>query len=135
GRLPELAAYALVMGIFAAVATLLAAMGIYGVMAYAVSQRTHEIGIRMALGARLGDVLRLVGWQTMALIGVGLILGLAGSVALTRLIASQLWGVKPSDPATFMSVSLLLGLVALLACVVPVRRAVRVDPTVALRAE
>jgi len=127
--------YVLVLGIFAFVATVLAAIGIYGVMAYSVAQRTREIGIRMALGASAHEVVRLVGRQALLLIGVGLAMGLIGSLALTRFIASQLWGVTPTDPATFAGVTALLVLVALVACFIPARRAVRVDPTVALRSE
>ena len=126
---------ALVLGVFAFVATLLAAIGIYGVMAYSVAQRTREIGIRMALGASPHKVLAAVGGRAAVLIAFGVLLGLAGSLALSQLIASQLWGIQPTDPATFTSVSLLLIAVALLACLVPARRAIRVDPTEALRTE
>jgi putative ABC transport system permease protein len=126
---------AAVLGVFAFVATALAAIGIYGVMAYSVAQRTREIGIRMALGASPGKVLALVGGRAAILIALGLLLGLAGAVALSQLIASQLWGIQPTDPATFTGVSLLLIAVALLACFVPARRAIRVDPTEALRTE
>ncbi len=125
----------LMLGMFAFVATMLAAIGIYGVMAYSVAQRTREIGIRMALGASAREIVLSVGRQALALIVAGLLLGLAGSFAVTRLIASQLWGVTPTDPATFAAVTLLLVLVALLACFIPARRAMRVDPTVALRTE
>ncbi len=135
GFMRERGYYVLVLGVFAFAATLLAAIGIYGVMAYSVAQRTHEIGIRMALGASAREVVKLVGRRALLLISAGLVLGLAGSLALTRLIASQLWGVTPTDPATFAAVSLLLAVVALLACFVPARRAIRVDPTVALRSE
>ena len=128
-------AYALVLGAFAFTATLLAAVGIYGVMAYAVAQRTREIGIRMALGASAREVVALVGRRALLLIAAGLVLGVAGSVAFARLLGSELWGVTPTDPLTFGAVSLLLVVVALVACVVPVRRAVKVDPTVALRYE
>jgi putative ABC transport system permease protein len=126
---------AAVLGVFAFVATTLAAIGIYGVMAYAVAQRTREIGIRMALGASPGKVLRLIGGRAAVLIALGLLLGLAGALGLSRLIASQLWGIQPTDPATFMGVSLLLIAVAVLACLVPARRAIRIDPTEALRTE
>jgi putative ABC transport system permease protein len=124
-----------VLGIFAFVATVLAAIGIYGVMAYSVAQRTREIGIRMALGASPRKVLAVVGRRAVGLISFGMLLGLAGSIALSRLIASQLWGIEPTDPATFTGVSLLLVVVALAASFVPARRATRVDPTEALRTE
>ena len=127
--------YTLLLGIFAGVATMLAMIGIYGVMSYSVAQRTREIGIRMALGAGKGDVLKLVLRHSLLLIGIGLAVGLGGSLALTRLIESQLWGVTATDPATFVIVSLLLILVALTATFIPTRRAVQVDPTVALRYE
>ena len=127
---------ALVLGIFAFVATLLAAIGIYGVMAYSVAQRTREIGIRMALGASPAKWSHLIGEPAAAvLISSGVLLGLAGSIALSQLIASQLWGITPTDPATFTAVSLLLIAVALVACFVPARRAIGVDPTEALRTE
>jgi putative ABC transport system permease protein len=127
--------YTLLLGIFSGVATMLAMVGIYGVMAYSVARRTREIGIRMSLGAGRGDVLKLVLRHSLLLIGIGLAVGLGGSLALTRLIASQLWGVTATDPATFVIVSLLLILVALTATFIPTRRAVQVDPTVALRYE
>ncbi|HET7551529.1 MAG TPA: ABC transporter permease [Gemmatimonadaceae bacterium] len=123
------------LGMFALAALLLAAIGIYGLMAYAVTQRTREMGIRMALGAQPRDVLSLVVRQGMMLAVIGIALGVAGAFAVTRLLASMLYGVAPTDPATFASVAGLLGAVALLACWLPARRAARVDPTVALRAE
>jgi ABC-type antimicrobial peptide transport system permease subunit len=116
-------------------ATVLAAIGIYGVMAYSVAQRTREIGIRMALGASPRKVLALIGGRAALLILLGLMLGIAGALTLSQLIASQLWGIQPTDPATFTGVSLLLIAVALVACLVPARRAIRVDPTEALRTE
>ena len=121
--------------IFASLAMLLAAIGIYGVMSYAVGQRVHEIGIRMALGARAGDVLSLVLRQGLSLVVMRIVIGLMGAVWLTEAMKSLLFGVSPNDPPTFAIVSALLLAVAAAATYIPARRATKVDPMVALRYE
>jgi predicted permease len=127
--------YMQLLGVFATVAVILAAVGIYGVMSYSVNERTHEFGVRMALGADQSDVLGLVGKLALKLTVTGLIVGIAMALGLTRLISTFLYGVKPTDPITYAAVALAVAAVALLACYIPARRATKVDPLVALRYE
>jgi predicted permease len=124
-----------IFGFFGATALLLAAMGIYGITAYAVAQRTQEIGIRIALGAQMRDVLSLVLKKAMLLVLIGAVVGLTGAYAVTRVMANLLFGVTPTDLAIFIAVPVILFCVALAACLIPARRATKVDPLVALRYE
>jgi putative ABC transport system permease protein len=125
----------MLLGIFAGLALVLAVIGIYGVMSFSIEQRTNEIGIRMTLGAQRADVLRLVLRQGLAIAAAGVVLGLAGAVATSGLLKSLLFGVRPGDPATLIGVAVLLVGCVLAACYIPARRAMRVDPMVALRYE
>jgi predicted permease len=125
----------LLLGLFAMTATLIATCGIYGLMAYAVTQRRREIGVRMALGAERRDVLRLVLMRALRIVAAGLIAGLAGAVGVTRVLQRFLFGVTPTDPVAFTAVTLLLMAVGLMAAWLPARRATRIDPCAALRAE
>jgi len=125
----------ILLGVFAMLALVLAAVGIYGVISYSVAQRTREVGIRMALGARTIDVIKLVVRDGLKLVLIGVGVGLAGALALTRLMTTLLFGVTPTDTVTYATVAVGLVLVALIACCIPARRATKVDPLVALRFE
>ena len=125
----------ILLSIFAALALVLSAIGVYGVISYLVSQRTREIGVRVALGAQRSDVLRLILGDGARLTFLGVAIGLAASLGLTRLLAKMLFGVRASDPVTLIVVTVILSAVAFLACYIPARRATRVDPMVALRYE
>jgi putative ABC transport system permease protein len=127
--------YMLLLGTFAAIALLLAALGIYGVIAYAVSQRTRELGIRVALGATRENIIRLVIAEGVSLAGMGVLLGVLASMALTRALASLMFGVGKLDPVTLAAAPVMLMAVALLGCYLPARRAARVDPVIAMRSE
>ncbi len=127
--------YTALLGAFAALALVLAAIGIYGVVSYSVTQRTRELGVRMALGADAGATMRLVLGRSMLLVGAGVVVGLLASIAMTRVIGGGLYQVSPLDPAVLIAVSLLIAASALAASFVPARRATRVDPLVALRFE
>ncbi len=123
----------LLLSAFAGVAMLLAMLGIYGVTSYYVTQRTHEIGVRMALGAQIGDVLKLVLRRAMLLAAIGIGVGIAGAFAVTRYLTTLLFGVKPIDIVTFVAVAIALAIVVLVACLVPARRAAKIDPLEALK--
>jgi putative ABC transport system permease protein len=125
----------ILLGLFSALALLLAAIGIYGVISYSVAQRTHEIGIRMALGAQRSDVLKMIFAQGVKIAGAGLAIGILASLGLTRLMASLLFSVSAVDPPTFLAVAIVLALISMLACYIPARRTLRVDPMIALRYE
>ena len=125
----------LLLGAFAMLAVLLAAIGIYSVLSYSVRRRVQEIGIRLALGARLSDVLRMIVLEGMKPTLLGVTLGIVGSLALARVMSTLVYGVKPTDPITFLAVATLLAIVALFATIVPAYRAAKVDPMVALRYE
>jgi putative ABC transport system permease protein len=125
----------LLLGAFAGLALLLAAVGIYSVLSYSVKRSVREIGIRLALGARLGDVLRMVVFEGMRPTLIGVVVGMAGALALGRVLSSLIYGVRPTDPITFLVVAILLTAVAFVASVVPAYRATRTDPMVALRDE
>jgi ABC-type antimicrobial peptide transport system permease subunit len=133
--MPRRGDYIAVISVFASTAVLLAAIGIYGIVSYTATCRTREIGIRVALGARARHVAHLVAHRALLLVGVGVAGGLAGAVALTRLLQSQLWAVTPTDPLTYAAGLTVLVAVCALACALPTRRATAVNPTIALRCE
>jgi ABC-type antimicrobial peptide transport system permease subunit len=133
--MPQRADFVAIISVFAGAAMLLAAIGIYGIVSYTTALRTREIGVRMALGARAQDIVQLVGRRAMLLIGISLAAGLVGALALTQLLRSQLWEITPTDPFTYVAVSVLLLLVCAAAGALPTRRATTVDPTIALRCE
>jgi putative ABC transport system permease protein len=133
--MPRRADFLLIIAAFSAAALLLAAIGIYGIVSYTAAMRTREIGIRMALGARGMDVVRLVGGRAAIVAGLGMAAGLTGALGVTRLLESQLWSVTATDPPTYLAVSALLLLVCLAACALPTRRATTVNPSIALRYE
>ena len=124
-----------IVALFALTALLLAALGIYGVISFIVSERTHEIGIRLALGAQRRNILQIVVRQGLSLALTGAVVGLVGALIMSHLMAGLLYGVRPADPLTFAGVALLLLVVAIFACYIPARRAMKVDPLVALRYE
>jgi putative ABC transport system permease protein len=126
---------ALIAGVLGMLGLALAIVGVYGVVSYAASQRTHEIGVRLALGAQRGDILKLVVGQGLLLVSVGVVIGLGLAFALSRFMANLLFGISAQDPITFGGVALLLGVIALVACWIPAQRATRVDPVIALRYE
>jgi putative ABC transport system permease protein len=125
----------ILLSVFGGVALALAAVGVYGVISYGVAQRTHEIGIRLALGAGRRDVLRLILTQGLKLVAVGVVIGLGAAFALARWMETMLFGVRPTDPLTFAGIAAVLSLVSLVACWIPARRATRVNPLVSLRSE
>ena len=127
--------FTIIFGIFSMLALVLAAVGVYGVLAYSVSQRTQEIGLRMAFGARGVDVLRLIVVGGMRLVLAGVVLGTFSSLLITRVLKSQLYGISTTDPSAFVVALAVLLVVALLACYIPARRAMRLDPSAALRVE
>jgi putative ABC transport system permease protein len=125
----------ILLALFSALSLILAAIGIYGVISYAVAQRAHEIGIRLALGAQSGDVVRMILAQGVTIAGAGVVFGICGALGLTRLMGKLLFAVSAADPSTFAAVSVVLLLISMLACYVPARRTLRVDPMIALRDE